>query len=206
MFTNKPFFLVLFLMLFFVNLKGQESAFKQFKKLSCAEKSWVVFHPFVAKKALQISMEARKSTAEVKQQKLLKGEGNGDQVDAFRHAYWMALLTFEIGERRARKLGKAHEKGNYQQFKKGKTEDGVLPDKISSEMDLFNNELGIEIAKTITTEKLIELIINKVKSGYAKIIKQDQEHHFLDAEGNIISTEELQGKWENKKVLVNSDY
>jgi len=206
MFTNKPFFLVLFLMLFFVNLKGQESVFKQFATLSCAEKSWVVFHPFVAKKALQISMEARKTTAEVKQQKLLKGEGNGDQVDAFRHAYWMALLTFEIGERRARKLGKAHEKGNHQQFKKGKTEDGVLPDKISSEMDLFNNELGIEIAKTITTEKLIELIINKVKSGYAKIIKQDQEHQFLDNQDKIIPTEELQGKWENRKVLVNSDY
>lgn len=206
MFTNKPFFLVLFLMLFFVNLKGQESVFKQFATLSCAEKSWVVFHPFVAKKALQISMEARKTTAEVKQQKLLKGEGNGDQVDAFRHAYWMALLTFELGERRARKLGKVHEKGNYQQFKKGKTEDGVLPDKISSDMDLFNNELGIEIAKTITTEKLIELIINKVKSGYAKIIKQDQEHQFLDNQDKIIPTEELQGKWENRKVLVNSDY
>lgn len=151
-------------------------------------------------------MEARKTTAEVKQQKLLKGEGNGDQVDAFRHAYWMALLTFEIGERRARKLGKAHEKGNFQQFKKGKTEDGVLPDKISSEMDLFNNELGIEISKTIKTEKLIELIINKVKSGYAKIIKQDQEHHFLDIEGNIIPNEELLDKWENRKVLVSSDY
>ncbi|MGE0561071.1 MAG: hypothetical protein AB7O47_04600 [Flavobacteriales bacterium] len=174
--------------------------------MSCAEKSWVVFHPFVAKKALQLSLDARTVTTEVKQQKLLKGEGNGDQVDAFRHTYWMALLTLEIGERRARKLGKAHEKGNHQQFKKGKTEDGVLPDKIASEMDLFNNELGISIAKTKPNENLKSLVIDRIKKGEGKIIKQDQEYHFLDAEGNIIPSEELKGKWKNRKVLVNSDY
>ncbi len=205
MFAKKPFFLLVFLVLLFGNLLGQESTCKRFKKLSCAEKSWVVFHPFVAKKALQLSLDARTVTAEVKQQKLLKGEGNGDQVDAFRHTYWLALLTLEIGERRARKLGKIHEKGNYQQFKKGKIEDGALPDKISSEMDLFNNELGISIAKTKPTENLNNLVIESIKKGEGKIIKQDQEHHFLDAEGNIIPNEELQGKWENRKVLVGSD-
>lgn len=206
MFVKKPFFFLFFFVLLFGNLFGQESVCKQFKKLSCAEKSWVVFHPFVAKKALQLSLDARTVTTEVKQQKLLKGEGNGDQVDAFRHTYWMALLTLEIGERRARKLGKAHEKGNHQQFKKGKTEDGVLPDKIASEMDLFNNELGISIAKTKPNENLKSLVIDRIKKGEGKIIKQDQEYHFLDAEGNIIPSEELKGKWKNRKVLVNSDY
>ena len=39
-------------------------------------------------------------------------------MDAFRHAYWMARLRQEIGKTAARSLGKAHEKENYQTFKK----------------------------------------------------------------------------------------
>ena len=101
-------------MVVFSNLLiGQNTTLGQFKKLSCPEKRWVIFHPFVAKKALKVSLEAREITAEIKQQKLLVGTGNGDQIDAFRHTYWMARLAQEIHWRKANRLGKAHEKGNY---------------------------------------------------------------------------------------------
>ncbi len=218
--------LILLISIFSSGLYGQQTACKNFKKLSCPEKRWVIFHPFVAKKALQLSLEARTVTAEVKQQKLLKGTGNGDQLDAFRHTYWMARLAQEIHWRKAKRLGKAHEKGNYRQFKKGKLEDDVLPDKISSEMDLFNNEVALRQHSDISTSSiqaklnvtksdkknqvkqtdLRNEVIKWVKEGRCKIIKTDTNGNFLDEQNNIIPAEELKGKWENRKVLVNSDY
>ncbi|HRP61108.1 MAG TPA: hypothetical protein PK833_12610, partial [Vicingus sp.] len=160
--------------------------------------------PFVAKKALKVSLEAREITDEIKQQKLLVGTGNGDQIDAFRHAYWMARLAQEIHWRKANRLGKAHEKGNYQQFKKGKLEDDVLPDKISSEMDLFNNKVGLNLGKLNKEKELKNEVLNLVKDGQCKIIKTDAEGNFLDEKNKLIPLEELKGKWETRKVLVDS--
>lgn len=198
--------IMLLLVVFSNVLVGQNSSVGQFRKLSCAEKRWVFFHPFVAKKALKVSLEARTITAELKQQNVLKGIGNGDQLDAFRHAYWMARLAQEIHWRKAKRLGKAHEKGNYRQFKKGKLEDDVLPDKISSEMDFFNNQVGIDLGKLNRGQELKNGVIKLIKEGKCKIIKIDANGNFLDEQNNIIPIEELKGKWENRKVLVNSDY
>ena len=203
----KQAFKIMLLLVVFSNvLVGQNSSVGQFKKLSCPEKRWVFFHPFVAKKALKVSLEARKITAELKQQNVLKGTGNSDQLDAFRHTYWMARLAQEIHWRKAKRLGKAHEKGNYRQFKKGKLEDDVLPDKISSEMDFFNNQVGIDLGKSMKGKELKNEVIQIVQEGKCKIIKTDANGNFLDEQNNIIPAEELKGKWENRKVLVNSDY
>lgn len=163
-----------------------------------------MWHPFKAKKALQISELARKTTEEVKTTKQLKGVGNGDQVDAFRHTFWMAKLTQEIGWRRAKKLGKAHEKGNYKDYKKHRLEDGDLPDKVSSEMDLYNNNVGIEIGKKSVGFELKNIVISTILQGKCKIIKTDSYGNFLDCEGNAIAPENLKGKWENEKCLVES--
>lgn len=196
--------IVICLVVFSNLLIGQNTTLRQFKKLSCPEKRWVIFHPFVAKKALKVSLEAREITDEIKQQKLLVGTGNGDQIDAFRHAYWMARLAQEIHWRKANRLGKAHEKGNYQQFKKGKLEDDVLPDKISSEMDLFNNKVGLNLGKLNKEKELKNEVLNLVKDGKCKIIKTDADGNFLDEKNNLIPLEELKGKWETRKVLVDS--
>ena len=194
--------LLAFLLILFGVSKGQETKIQQFKKLSCPEKWWVVLHPFVAKKALHISNYAREITNEVKKNGLLKGDGNGDQLDAFRHTFWMANLTIEIGGRRSKKLGKAHEKANYKDFKKHQLEDGVFPDKISSEMDLFNNEVGIAIGKQGSSFELKNRVMESVLQGNCKIIKKDEQGNFLDVDGNIISAFRLKGKWENDKFLV----
>ena len=196
--------IVICLVVFSNLLIGQNTTLGQFKKLSCPEKRWVIFHPFVAKKALKVSLEAREITAEIKQQKLLVGTGNGDQIDAFRHTYWMARLAQEIHWRKANRLGKAHEKGNYQQFKKGKLEDDVLPDKISSEMDLYNNKVGLNLGKLNKEKELKNEVLNLVKEGKCKIIKTDADGNFLDEKNNLIPLEELKGKWETRKVLVDS--
>ena len=122
-----------------------QSNLSKFWKLSGPKRTWVLFHPFKAKKSLEISKEANRIADSIKKSTLLDKDGAGGQVDAFRHAYWMARLRPEIGKSAARSLGKAHEKENYQTYKKQKLEDGVVPDKISSEMDLYNNEIGLSL-------------------------------------------------------------
>ena len=191
------------LVLFFtitVSMNAQ-SHLKSFFELSGPKRTWVIFHPFVAKKTLKISEFTRLETKNVIIQKFLKGNGNGGQVDAFRHAFWMASLTAEIGWRKARKLGVAHEKGNYKDYKKRRNEDGEIPDKVSSEMDLFNNDVGIKIGKN-NSENLKNSVINAVLEGKCKIIRKDTRGNFLDNKGKIISKESLKGKWENQKCLV----
>ncbi|MCH2033702.1 MAG: hypothetical protein MK202_09300 [Tenacibaculum sp.] len=186
-----------------------QSNFSKFKKLSSPKKWWVALHPFKAKKAYLISIEVNRISDSIKSCKLLDGDHAGGQVDAFRHAYWMARLTEEIGASSARSLGKAHEKENYLMYKKRKLEDGIVPDKISSEMDLFNNEVGISLTrKGNKTPKngLIYRIINAILDGKMKVIKKNISGQFLTCEGKIISSKSLIGKWKNNKCLVNSNH
>ena len=188
------------------NSQGQNSK-KAFSKLSNPEKCWVIFHPFKAKKAYKTSLEAIRITDSIQHTKQLDGDTNGGQIDAFRHAYWMASLAQEIGRRSAKRLGKAHEKGNYKQFKKGKFEEGSVPDAQASEMDLFNNAIGIELYKKnkkATKEEFIVLILEKIKNGDLKILKKDQKANYLDCSGLPISKSKYKGVWETPKCLIPS--
>ncbi|OSY88966.1 hypothetical protein WH52_04705 [Tenacibaculum holothuriorum] len=199
-----------FFLLFLVSIGSfGQTNWQKFKNLSGPKKMWVFFHPFKAKKALNVSREANRVSDSIKNSPLLDKDGAGGQVDAFRHAYWMACLRQEIGESAARSLGKAHEKENYQTYKKRKLEDGVIPDKVSSEMDLFNNEIGLSLAikGNKTSQKgLVYRIINAIKSGKLRVIKKDKKGRFLTCDGALISKEKLKGKWENDKCLVKSNY
>jgi hypothetical protein len=181
---------------------------KQFFKLSTPEKYWVIFHPFKAKRAFYVMQEALKTTDSISKIDLIGKDLNGGQLDAFKHSYWMARSSQAIGEIASRKLGKAHEKGNYKSFKKGKNEDGFLPDQPSSEMDLYNNEIGLKIAKKYPDQSKFEIIltvIDEVKSGSMKILKKDCIGNFLTCDKEIIPKDSLIGYWENKKCLVDSD-
>ncbi len=201
--------LLLIVFLFLSSFGFSQSNWQKFKKLSPSKRMWVVFHPFKAKKALIISKEANKIADSIKKSPLLDNDAAGGQVDAFRHAYWMARLHQKIGKSAARSLGKAHEKENYQTYKKRKLEDGVVPDKISSTMDLFNNEIGLSLTqKNRKTSKkgLVYKIINAILAGKLKIIKKDKQGSFLTCDDVLISRESLKGKWENNKCLVNSNY
>lgn len=89
-------------------------------KASTHEKLWAITHPFVYSKARKITIEALKGTEMVKKDSSLDGDDAGGQVDAFRHAYWMALLSQKICWKKALSLGRAHENGNYKSFKRKK--------------------------------------------------------------------------------------
>ena len=185
-----------------------QSSYQKFKKLSGPKKWWVIFHPFKAKKTLTISKEANRVTDSIKKTNTLDGDHSGGQVDAFRHAFWMANLRIKIGKSAARSLGKAHEKENYQYYKKRKLEEGTIPDKASMDMDLYNNKIGLSLVKkgeNISRKKLVERVITAIKEGKMLIIKKNTKKEFLTCKGNLIKTEALKGKWKNDKCLLKSN-
>lgn len=200
---------ILILLLSMVCKGYSQSSYKKFKKLSAPKRWWVILHPFKAKKALKISLEANKIADSITNTKLLDGDHAGGQVDAFRHSYWMARLNEEIGTSAARSLGKAHERENYLMFKKRKLEEGTLPDEISSEMDLFNNEVGLSLTKKgkkALKQGLIFKVVNAIIAGKMRVIKKNINGAFLTCNGLIITSDSLKGKWINKKCLVESNY
>ncbi len=176
-------------------------------KVSSPEKWWVIWHPFKAKRALDISLTTLKITDSVGSSGEIGKDINGGHLDAFKHCYWMLALSEEIGESAALKLGKAHEKGNFRAFKKGKLEDGHLPDSPSSEMDLYNNKIGASLAKeqkVLDEIQRVKLVIQAIKAGELVILKK-KGSDFLTCEGHIIPRDSLRGKWYNDKCLVPSD-
>jgi hypothetical protein len=185
-----------------------QSVIKPFLSLSCSEKQWVIFHPFIARNVYNISLEAEKKATQLKTDSIIKGDMNGGCPDAFRHAYWMAVITQKFGWRAAYQLGKAHEKGNFRNFKKHRTEEGALPDAISVQMDYLNNDVGIETGKNYPlagSNELCEIIIDALKNGKLYIIKKDGNGNFLRCNGEIIPPFEFNGCWDTPKCIVQSE-
>lgn len=198
---------VLLLLVFSIPVHSQ-SLLSNFIKLSCPEKIWVISHPFIAKRAKNISDNARNVSTQMLKDTLLDHDGCGGQVDAFRHTFWMALLVREINQKKAYKLGLAHEKGNKKDFKKSRSEEGELPDAKSSKMDLLNNDIGIKIGfenKNISEKKLVYLIRTAILEGNLWIISKDRLGNYLDCDGKILKKEDCYGKWQNPKCLVRSN-
>jgi len=181
---------------------------QSFSKLSKPEKTWVTFHPFKAKKAYSISVEAEKVKDSMAKANTIGQDNNGGHLDAFKHSYWMARLTHKIGKRAAYRLGKAHEKGNYQTYKMRSLEDGLLPDKQSSEMDLFNNQIGLQVGsslKNASRKLLIHHLLNALEQGRLRVLNKDSLGNFLDCQHKIIPLDSLKYKWDTKKCLVPSN-
>lgn len=185
-----------------------QPAYFNFKNLTCPEKWWVTFHPFVAKKAYAISREARSMSREMEQDVRLDHDADGGQVDAFRHSYWMARLAQEVGRRKASSLGKAHERGNYNDFRSKQAGEEVFTDSIAGVMDQLNNSAGIEIGwqnKSASKEALKEMICTKILKGEMKIILKDPAGNSLDCENNIVDLKKYAGIWNIPRCLVSSE-
>jgi hypothetical protein len=200
-------FPVLLFLLVGINFMSAQSNWEHFWKQSTPIKTWVLLHPFKAKNAYAISLEAQKITDSILTTTLLDKDASGGQVDAFRHAFWMATLQIEIGKCAAKSLGKAHERDNNRTFKKRKLENGILPDKASKKMDLYNNKVGLTFSKkgdSISIKSLIYKISNSILRGDLKVIKKDSLGNYLTCANEIIPSKELQHKWKNNKCLVSS--
>ena len=180
-----------------------------FFKLSSPVKLWVITHPFAACKAASISKEALEMTKWIKNDQRLDGFDNGGQVDAFRHAYWMALLSQSFNCRKAFRLGLAHEKGNIRGFKKGRLEEGEPPDSVSVAMDHYNNCVGVNIGfdyPNLSRQELAEIIITKILEGQLLIIKRNNDGKYLSCDGSVIENSQWKGHWNTSRCLVKSNY
>lgn len=200
-------FPILFIVLFPFYFSAQ-SLCKQFHALSKPEKHWVIAHPFISKKAFRITIEVQKVVDSIKRSGTIGVDNNGGKLDAFKHAYWMASIANSIGSKKAKKLGKAHEKGNYLQYKKHELEESILPDSVSSEMDLKNNEVGISLigkCKNLSPQAIQKKVLIALQEGTLTIIKKDKEGNYLFCDGTKIFINEWVGKWGIPKCLVPSN-
>ncbi len=196
--------------LFFLKITflGAQSLFIQFHKLSGPEKCWTIFHPFVAACAFKETKRAQEITEDVKKSGVIGIDNSGGKLDAFKHACWMATVSLSIGSKKALKLGKAHEKGNRLQFKRHQLEDQLLPDSISSVMDLYNNRQGataVKNQKLLSAEEVKDRIMFLLKSGQLYCIKKDAMGNFLTCDGKLIEAEEWKRKWYIPKCLIASN-
>ena len=198
--------LLIVVLLFNFNLQAQ-SNWSLFKSQPSPLKKWALLHPFKAKKAFKISNEVIKITDSIANTNLLDKDKVGGQVDAFRHAYWMAVLKMEIGEKAARSLGKSYEKSNFKSLRKNNLEDGVHPDLASKNMDLYNNKIGLKFTvkeSNYSKKGLVFKIVNAIKRGDLKIIKKDSLGNYLTCNDIIIPLKDLK-KWDNGKCLISSE-
>ncbi|MBL0103056.1 MAG: hypothetical protein IPP51_04470 [Bacteroidetes bacterium] len=181
------------------------------QRFSRPEKWWALTHPFVACKALKLSRLALAESKKMETDSLLDQDPLGGQVDAFRHAYWMALLSRHMSAKKALSLGRAHEKGNYLSFKKQKAdEEGVLTDSLMSVMDLRNNEVGTGIGLAslqagADTTIMRAMIIQAILEGKLQIVLKDQQGNWLDCDGNKLNISVYLHRWYIPKCLVSSN-
>ena len=198
------------LLLFVIPLigKAQNNTLHSFFKLSTAEKKWAIGHLFIAKKAWVITERCRFVTDSLGKLGIPDRDPSDGKLDAFRHSFWMATLSEKIGSRKSLSLGRAHEQGNYRDFKRNRFEEGNIPDKVSTDMDLFNNRIGVGIGMSLkgNNEKLIiDSILKAIAKGDMRIVLKDTHGRSCDATFHPIPMEDLKGKWITPRVLVPSD-
>ncbi len=177
---------------------------KPFKQELC----WALQHPFAALKVKKIRNKADRIYNEATVKTELDSLSSGGKLDAFRHTFYMAVFAQKIKIKKLRKLGIAHEKGNYKQFLKNGTENGERADSLANVMDLNNNELGLKIGsanKKISLDELKQRVIKEIKAGHALIMKRNKENRYVDCNGMVIDPKLYTGKWFVPKCLVPSD-
>ena len=201
---RKPLFLIFFLLISFgaycQKVAGGRHA-------TGPERWWAIKHIFVAHKANCLTKVALAQTQAVAASGILGTDKRGGHLDAFRHAYWMALLAQEIKPWKVTRLGIAHEKGNYKDFTKGLMEDGILPDKISGAMDLYNNQVGVNtgyLNNSLPADSLRSVIISQIMEGKMVIISKDGNGNYLDCNDRIIDLTQYENQWDIPKCLISS--
>lgn len=178
---------------------------QKLSKRSSYEKRWALARPFAALKIKKIYKKCLPYYLEVKKTGSLDTCENGGKLDAFRHAYFMAAFAQKINVKKIRKLGIAHEKGNYKRFLKGIKEDGELADSLSTVMDLHNNELGFKIGvanSKIDYKKLRDEVATQIFSGKSLFFKRNARNQYVTCNGSLIILDDFKNKWFIPKCLI----
>jgi len=169
-------------------------------KTSKYEKRWAFFHPIAAVKVKKTYKRLKPYYNEWELKFKLDTFSVDGKLDAFRHIYYMAAFAQKVKSSRVRKLGIAHEKTAYLEFKKGRGKGLILPDSMSSAMDLLNNNIGIKLGsenKKLDYEELKKKVIQLILDGKAYYMLFDNKGNYLECDGKTIV---------NRKFYTNSWY
>ncbi|MBS1650770.1 MAG: hypothetical protein JSU07_02050 [Bacteroidetes bacterium] len=172
--------------------------------LSKFEFFWALKHPFAAIKVYNIRKKCDKIYDTIALNAKLDKYFSGGKLDAFRHTFYMAAFAQKIKSKKIRALGIAHEKGNYNDFLKGKLEFEELPDSLSGLMDLKNNELGFEIAQNNKTANLLllkNIVIDYISKGKCYILKRNSNGQFITCNNQVVEQKKI---WNTNKCLIKS--
>ena len=183
--------------------------FAQTVKISSYERRWAIAHPWAAIKVKKISKRAHSIYTLPNVKFELDSFSNGGKLDAFRHVFFMAAFAQKVKPKKIKKLGVAHERGNFKQFLNSINEDGELADSVGCLMDLYNNNVGLKLGsanKKKTLEELKELVISEIKNGTCLIMKRDNLGNFIDCYNHLSNLKPSLKKWGAQKCLVSSNY
>lgn len=178
------------------------------RRITRPEIIWALTHPFVAFKAFKLTRISLGISESMRADTTLDGQWIGGQLDAFRHAYWMAMLAQKIKAKKVISLGNAHEKGNYLDYKKGRLEENAVPDSVNCVMDYYNNARGVQLGcenRKVSPAELKEIIKKDILAGNMKIVARDENGRFVDCNDKPIDMSYWTHKWGIPKCLVPSN-
>lgn len=159
---------------------------------------WALCHPFAALKVKKVYKKASKLFDQNELKVKLDPYTSGGKLDAFRHVFYFAAFAQKMKPKKALKLGEAHEKTNYLDFKRGKLENETTADSLSCVMDLLNNEIGVKLGREnrkISLEELKQKVIALVNNGDVYTILRNDKGEFIDCKNNVIDVSLYKGKW-----------
>lgn len=180
----------------------------QAPRLSRYELRWAIVHPLAALQVKRMSRHCSPVYTAARSSAALDTFSTGGRYDAYRHAFYMACFAQRVQVKKLRRLGKAHERANYRDFLKHRTENGEPPDSLSSVMDLLNNELGFSIAavnRRANVETISQLVIQAIAEGKAVVLKRNAAGEYLRCNGQKIDRNCSGKQWHVPKCLVASN-
>ena len=107
----------------------------------------------------------------------INGNGHNDCADAFRHAYFNMLNTRDIGSELTFQFGEAHECDSQYE--------------IETEMDLFNNDVGINLAlfnPQVPLEVLTQSLLTKLYNGELMILNNLGANNTVTSQSETINS------------------
>jgi hypothetical protein len=195
--TQRGFFFIGFVFCFFLLFSKP--------RVSRYEFFWALRHPFAAMKVKRVYHKAYVVYQEQKQKQEPDSFSVNGKLDAFRHIFFMAAFSQKIKSRKLVKLGVAHEKANYKQFKCDPKREKVQQDSLSTVMDLTNNLIGIQLGRGCRKCSLDELrnkVLALIYEEKVCYILRNNEGRYISASNEEIPLKDYKGKWFIPFVLI----
>ncbi|MDX1812450.1 MAG: hypothetical protein R3240_10910 [Gammaproteobacteria bacterium] len=126
---------------------------EQFRSLTKQEKAYLVKYPHHL-----LKLKNCKDKAIAETERIFGISGDNDESDAFRHCFWAAMLSRELGYEHALEITSAHESS-------------PSSDPEEKAMDLFNNSIGLNIGQDMSNDDLLsQRCILNLLDGNLKVI------------------------------------